>query len=110
MKLILFSAISNWKIFSFVDSTFNGIIAISETDQKESNLLQNTLERNNKVKSKSRWAEKIHTFECIDGIYDGGGLTNNPNYAGLFKHSFFWGWGWWCQFDTPPSYLKKNLI
>ena len=39
---------------SFVDSVFNGKISISGTDQKESNLLQNTLERNSKVKSKSR--------------------------------------------------------
>ena len=32
----------------------------------------------------------------------------NPNTAGLFEGSFFWGWGWGgggVQLDSPPSPL-----
>ena len=43
---------------SFDDSIVNGKIAIREADERESNLLENILEVNNKVRSRSKSNKK----------------------------------------------------
>ena len=47
-----------FQTLSFDDSIVNGKIAIREADERESNLLENILEVNNKVRSRSKSNKK----------------------------------------------------
>ena len=57
----------------FVHSIFNGKIAISEGNKKQSNLLQNISEFRSKARTKSKADKnkKNSTFKSVNPIYEG---------------------------------------
>ena len=59
-------------IRSFDESIVNCIITVSEANEKESNLLENVLKINNKVrpKSKAKKTEKRNSFESINSSFE----------------------------------------
>ena len=91
----------------FGDSIFSSKITISEADKKQSNLLNITLNLNNKVRPRSKAKEeKINSFKSSNALYEGQKITVSAFKTRIFPFISTQGKG---RKILSPKYMLQRL-
>ena len=71
---------------SFGDSIYTGKTNIDEPERNQRNLLENLVKFNNKSKPKNKEDKdkERNTFNSVNALYEGRGLTTNAFKSGIF--------------------------